>query len=158
MSPWTELILYFIGLPGYSSLYIHYPINGNLGELETTVKREINFKNARRAGAMAVENPWVEETSGGPGTPKTPSHGVQVTWCFNSVFFFSESLPEDEFCPVLAPDPLRERRSVWNKRKSVRIQPFFWVITKRGRTRCSSPTGLILNFKGRLRNHYKNRF
>lgn len=36
---------------------------------------------------MAVENPWVEETSGGPGTPKTPSHGVQVTWCFNSVFF-----------------------------------------------------------------------
>lgn len=107
---------------------------------------------------MAVENPWVEETSGGPGTPKTPSHGVQVTWCFNSVFFFSEPLPEDEFCPVLAPDPLRERRSVWNKRKSVRIQPFFWVITKRGRTRCSSPTGLILNYKGRLRNHYKNRF
>lgn len=37
--------------------------------------------------------------------------------------WFSEPLPEDEFCPVLAPDPLRkvlkERTSFWNKRKTV---------------------------------------
>lgn len=37
--------------------------------------------------------------------------------------WFSEPLPEDEFCPILAPDALRkvlkERTSFWNKRKAV---------------------------------------
>lgn len=76
MSPRTEHISYSIGLPGYSSLYIRCPINDNFGELETTVKREIYFENARRDGTTAVENSWVEETVEVLEPPKTPPHRV----------------------------------------------------------------------------------
>lgn len=158
VSPRPEHLLHFIGLPGYSSRHIRYAINGNLGELETSVEREIYFENAQRDGTMAVER-----NGGGPGTPKTPPHRVWATWCFNSVFFFflflTLSLSQRMSSVQAWLLAHWEKEEVSGIRESqLQFSLSSWVIVKRGRTRCSPPTGLILNYKGRPRNTYKNIF